>query len=124
VLQELEANLSLYGPRSARAAVARLRAELALAAGRPAAAAAAIQDAWHHARDLQEPLLAAQLEITDARRLCAAGQPAAAVTRLTSACQRLSKLRAIPDLDACEHELAAAMAARSPGPHAKDLIDV
>jgi DNA-binding SARP family transcriptional activator len=116
VLAELEANLSLYGPRSARAAVARLRAELALAAGRPAAAAAAM--------NLQEPLLAAQLEITDARRLCGAGQPAAAVTRLTSARQRLSKLRAIPDLDACEHELAAAMAARSPGPHAKDLIDV
>ena len=125
VLAELEANLSLYGPRTARAAVARLRAELALAAGRPAAAAAAMEDAWQHARELQEPLPAAQLEITDARRLGGAGQPAAAVTRLTSARQRLSKLRAIPCLDACDHELAVAMAAaRSPGPHAKDLIDV
>ena len=124
-LARLEADLSRYGPSTARAAADRLRAELALAAGRPAAAAAAMQDALRHAGDLQAPLLAAQLEITDARRLRGAGQAAAAVARLTSARQRLSKLRAIPHLHACDHELAAARAAaRSPGPHAKDLIDV
>lgn len=103
----------------------RLRAELALAAGRPAAAAVAMEDARQHATDLLEPLLAAQLEITAARRLCGAGQPAGAVALLTSARQRLSKLRAIPHLHACDHELAVAMAAaRSPEPHARDLIDV
>ena len=124
-LAELEADLPLYGPPAARATAARLRAELALASRQPAAAAAAIQDAWQHASDLQAPLLVAQLEITDARRLRSAGQPAAAAARLTSARQRLSRLRATPYLHACDHELAAAMAAtRSPGPHAKDEIDV
>jgi DNA-binding SARP family transcriptional activator len=124
-LAELEADLPLYGPATARATAARLRAELALAAGDPAAAAAAMEDALQHARDLQAPLLAAQLEITDARRLRGAGQPAAAVARLTSARQRLSRLRAIPHLLACDRELAAAKAAAlPPGPHAKEAIDV
>ena len=124
-LAELEADLPLYGPPAARAAAARLRAELALASGQPAAAAAAIEDAWRHAGDLQAPLLAAQLEITDARRLRSTGQPAAAAVRLTSARQRLSRLRATPYLHACDHELAAAKAAaQSPEPHAKEAIDV
>jgi len=124
-LAELEADLRLYGPATARATAARLRAELALAAGDPAAAAAAMKDALQHAGDLQAPLLAAQLEITDARRLRGAGQPAAAVARLTSARQRLSRLRAVPHLHACDRELAAAKAAAlPPGPHAKEAIDV
>ena len=51
------------------------------------------------------PLDLAQLEISDARRLRAAGQPQAAVARLRSARQRLVTLGARPYLQACDREL-------------------
>jgi DNA-binding XRE family transcriptional regulator/tetratricopeptide (TPR) repeat protein len=118
-LTDLETDLSVFGPHAARTAAATLRADLALAAGHPIAAATAIEDAWRHAQDLQAPLLLSQLEITDARRLRSTRQPAAAITRLTSARQRLSRLGAIPHLHACDRELAIATAAlRSPVPRA------
>jgi len=60
------------------------------------------------------PLALAQLEISDARRLRAAGQPQTAVARLRSARQRLITLGARPHLQACDRELAAAGA--PPGP--------
>jgi DNA-binding SARP family transcriptional activator/tetratricopeptide (TPR) repeat protein len=124
-LAEMETDLSVFGPAAARTAAATLRADLALAAGRTVAATADILDAWHHAQNLQAPLLLAQLEITEARQLRQAGEPAAAIARLASARQRLSRLGAIPHLHACDRELAAATAAaRSPVPHLTDAIDV
>jgi hypothetical protein len=117
-LKALETDLSVFGPPAAKAATARLRAELALATMDSAAAASATADAWRHARDLQAPLLLAQLEITDARRLRSAGQPATATARLTSARQRLSRLGATPYLQACDSELAAATASAVQNPGA------
>jgi DNA-binding SARP family transcriptional activator len=114
-LAEVETDLSVFGPAAARTAAATLRADLALAAGHTVAATAEIMDAWEHAQNLQAPLLLAQLEITEARQLRHAGEPAAAIARLASARQRLSRLGAIPHLHTCDRELAAATAAtRSP----------
>ncbi len=76
-------------------AAARLRGDLATAAGHQAAAAAAFETAWRRAQGLRVPLALAQLEISDARRLRAAGQPQA-VARLRSARQRLITLGARP----------------------------
>ncbi len=55
-------------------AAARLRGELATAAGHHAAAAAAFETAWRRAQGLRVPLALGQLEISDARRLRAARQ--------------------------------------------------
>ena len=107
-LAELEAVLPPAGPPSALVAVARLRGDLAAADGHPAAAAAAFETAWRRARGLRVPLALAQLEIADARRLPAAGQPQAAVARLRSARQRLIRLGARPYVEMCDRELAAA----------------
>ena len=107
-LAELEAALSPAGPPSALVAAARLRGDLATAAGHHAAAAAAFETAWRRAQGLRVPLALAQLEISDARRLRAAGQPQAAVARLRSARQRLITLGARPYLEVCDRELAAA----------------
>jgi len=107
-LAELEAALSPAGPTAALMTAARLRGDLATAAGHASAAAEAFQTAWRHARGLRLPLDLAQLEISDARRLRAAGQPQAAVARLRSARQRLTALGARPYLQTCDRELAAA----------------
>ena len=124
-LAEMETDLSVFGPAAARTAAATLRADLALAGGHTVAAAAEIIDAWDHAQNLQAPLLLAQLEITEARQLRQAREPAAAIVRLASARQRLSRLGALPHLQACDRELAAATAAaRSPVPRTRDVIDV
>ena len=112
-LAELEA-LSPAGPPSALVAAARLRGDLACAAGHQAAAAAAFETAWRRAQGLRMPLELAQLEISDARRLRAAGQPQQAVARLRSARQRLITLGARPYLQACDRELAAAVAPAEP----------
>ncbi len=112
-LAELEA-LSPAGPPSALVAAARLRGDLAAAAGDHAAAAAAFQTAWRRAQGLRMPLELAQLEISDARRLRAAGQPQQAVARLRSARQRLITLGARPYLQVCDRELAAAAAPAGP----------
>ena len=77
-------------------AAARLRGDLAAAAGHPTAAAAAFETAWRRAQGLRVPLALAQLEISDARRLRAVGQPQQAVARLRSARQRLITLGARP----------------------------
>ncbi len=113
-LAELEAALSPAGPPSALVAAARLRGDLATAAGHHAAAAAAFETAWRRAQGLRVPLELAQLEISDARRLRAAGQPQAAVARLRSARQRLIRLGAKPLLEACDRELAVAGAPVAP----------
>ena len=113
-LTELEAALAPAGPPTALAVAARLRGDLAVAAGQEAAAAAAFQTAWRHVQGLRVPLTLAQLEISDARRLRAAGQPQAAVARLRSARQRLVTLGAQPYLQACDRELAAAAAPVEP----------
>ena len=113
-LVELEAALAPAGPPSALVAAARLRGDLAIAAGHQAAAAAAFQTAWHRAEGLRVPLALAQLEISDARRLRAAGQPREAVARLRSARQRLTRPGARPYVEVCDRELAAAGA--PPGP--------
>ena len=113
-LAELEAALSPVGTPSARVDAARLRGDLAAAAGHPAAAAAAFQTAWRRAQGLRVPLTLARLEISDARRLRAAGQPQAAVARLRSARQRLTSLGARPYLEICDRELAAAGAPAEP----------
>ena len=113
-LAELEADLSPAGPPSALVAAARLRGDLAAVAGHQDAAAAAFAIAWRRAQGLRVPLALAQLQISDARRLRAAGQPQAAVARLRSARQRLITLGAQPLLEACDRELAAAGA--PPGP--------
>ena len=107
-LAELEAAVSPAGPPAALMTAARLRGDLATAAGNQAAAAEAFQTAWRRTQGLRAPLDLAQLEISDARRLRAAGQPHAAVARLRSARQRLSTLNAQPYLQACDRELAAA----------------
>ncbi len=107
-LAELEAALSPAGPPSVLVAAARLRGDLATAAGHHAAAAAAFETAWRRAQGLRVPLAFAQLEISDARRLRPAGQPQTAVARLRSARQRLITLGARPYLEACDRELAAA----------------
>ena len=107
-LAELEAALSPAGPPSALVAAARLRGDLASAAGDHATAAAAFENAWRHAHGLRMPLVLAQLEISDARRLRAASQPQAAIARLRSARQRLITLGARPYLQSCDRELAAA----------------
>jgi len=112
-LAELEA-LSPAGPPSALVAAARLRGDLARAAGHHDAAAAAFQTAWRRAQGLRMPLELAQLEISDARRLRAAGQPQQAVARLRSARQRLITLGARPYLQACDRELADAAAPAGP----------
>ena len=112
-LAELEA-LSPAGPPSALVAAARLRGDLACAAGHQAAAAAAFETAWRRAQGLRMPLELAQLEISDARRLRAAGQPQQALARLRSARQRLITLGARPYLQACDRELAAAAAPAEP----------
>ena len=114
VLAELEADLSPAGPPSALVAAARLRGDLAAAAGHQDAAAAAFATAWRRAQGLRVPLALAQLEISDARRLRAAGQPQAAVARLRAARQRLITLGAQPLLEACDRELAAAGAPVEP----------
>ena len=106
-LAEFEAALSPADPAAALMTAARLRGELAAAAGRQAAAAEAFQTAWRHARGLRAPLDLAQLEVSDARRLRAVSQPHAAVARLRSARQRLISLGAQPYLQACDRELAA-----------------
>ena len=113
-LTELEAALSPADPPAALVAAARLRGDLAVAAGHQADAADAFQTAWRRAQGLRVPLDLAQLEISDARRLRAAGQPQTAVARLRSARQRLITLGARPHLQACDPELAAAGA--PPGP--------
>ena len=113
-LAELEAALPSAGPPSVLVTAARLRGDLATAAGHHAAAAAAFETAWRRAQGLRVPLALAQLEISDARRLRAAGQPRAAVARLRSARQRLLTLGARPYLEVCDRELAAAGA--PPGP--------
>ena len=107
-LAELEEALSPAGPSTALVATGRLRGDLALAAGHQADAAAAFETAWRRASGLQAPLALAQLEISDARRLRAAGQPQAAVARLRSARQRLTTLGAQPYVQMCDRELAAA----------------
>ena len=112
-LAELEAALAPAGPPSAVVAAARLRGDLAAAAGHQAAAAAAFATAWRRAQGLRVPLALAQLEMSDARRLRAAGQPQA-VARLRSARQRLLTLGARPLLEACDRELAAAGAPAGP----------
>ena len=106
-LAELEAALSPAGPPSALVAAARLRGDLAAAAGRHPAAAAAFEAAWRGAQDLRVPLALAQLEISDARRLRAACEPQVAVARLRSARQRLTTFGAIPFVEDCDRELAA-----------------
>jgi len=113
-LAELEAVLSPAGPPSAQVTAARMRGDLATAAGQPAAAAAAFQTAWRHAEGLRMPLELAQLEISDGRRLRAAGRPQQAVARLRSARQRLIPLGARPYLQVCDRELAAAAALAGP----------
>ena len=113
-LAELEAALSPAGPPSALVAAARLRGDLAAAAGHQAAAAAAFETAWRRAQGLRVPLALAQLEISDARRLRAAGQPQQAVARLRSARQRLITLGARPYVEICDRELAAAGAPAGP----------
>ncbi len=110
-LAELEAALSPDGPASALVSAARLRGDLAVAAGHQDAAAAAFETAWRRAQGLQVPLALALLEISHARHLRAAGQPQAAVARLRSARQRLVKLGAQPYLRVCDREIAAAAAA-------------
>ena len=113
-LAELEAALSRAGPATALVDAARLRGDLATAAGHQGAAAAAFETAWRRAQGLRVPLALAQLEISDARRLRTAGQPQAAVARLRSARQRLITLGARPYLQACDRELAAAGAPAGP----------
>ncbi len=107
-LAELEAALSPGGSPSALVATARVCGDLACAGGHHAAAAAAFETAWRRAQGLQAPLTLAQLEISDARRLRAAGQPRAAVARLRSARQCLITLGARPYLEICGRELATA----------------
>jgi len=107
-LAELDAVVSPGGPASALVAAAELRGDLATAAGHPAAAAAAFETAWRRAQGLRVPVALAQLEISDARRLRAAGQRERAVARLRSARQRLITLGARPYLEDCDRELAAA----------------
>ena len=106
-LAEMEAVLPPAEPPSVLVAAARLRGDLAAAAGHPAAAAA-FETAWRRAEGLPVPLALAQLEISDARRLRAAGQPQQAVARLRSARQRLTSLGARPYVEICDRELAAA----------------
>jgi DNA-binding CsgD family transcriptional regulator len=113
-LAELEAVLSPAEPRSVLVAAARLRGDLAAAAGHPAAAAAAFETAWRRAEGLPVPLALAQLEISDARRLRGAGQPQQAVARLRSARQRLITLGARPYVEICDRELAVAGAPTGP----------
>lgn len=113
-LGELEAALPPAGPPSALVATARLRGDLATATGQHGAAAAAFETAWRRARGLRMPLVLAQLEISDARRLRADGQPRQAIARLRSARQRLITLGARACLQACDRELAAAGAPAGP----------
>ena len=113
-LAELEAALSPVGPASVLVAIARLRGDLATATGDQAAAAVAFETAWRRAEGLRVPLALAQLEISDARRLRAAGQPQAAAVRLRSARQRLTALGARPHLQACDRELTTAQAQAPP----------
>jgi DNA-binding CsgD family transcriptional regulator len=107
-LAEMEAELPPAEPPSVLVAAARLRGDLSAAAGHPDAAASAFETAWRRARGLRVPLALAQLEISDARRLLAAGQPQQAVARLRSARQRLITLGARPYVEICDRELAAA----------------
>jgi DNA-binding CsgD family transcriptional regulator/tetratricopeptide (TPR) repeat protein len=113
-LTELEAVLSPAGPPSAQVDAARLRGDLATVAGHPAAAAAAFETAWRRAQGLRVPLALAQLEISDAGRLRAAGQARAAVMRLRSARQRLITLGARPYVEICDRELVAAGVSAGP----------
>ena len=113
-LAELEAALPPAGAASGPVAAARLRGDLATAAGHHTAATVAFDTAWRRAQGLRVPLALAQLEISDARRLRAAGQPRQAVARLRSARQRLITLSARPHLEICDRELAAAGAPVEP----------
>jgi DNA-binding CsgD family transcriptional regulator len=113
-LAELEAALPPAGRPSALVATARLRGDLAAATGQRGAAAAAFETAWRRAHGLRMPLVLAQLEISDARRLRGDGQPQQAVARLRSARRRLITLGARPCLQACDSELAAAGAPAGP----------
>jgi DNA-binding CsgD family transcriptional regulator len=113
-LAEFDAVVWPAGPLSAQVAAARLRSDLAVASGDQATAAEAAEAAWQHAEHLQVPLAFALLEISDARRLRAAGQPEQALSRLRSARDRLTGLGARPYLDLCRRELGAEAPA-SPG---------
>lgn len=113
---ELEADLSPAGPPSAMVTAARLRGDLATAAGHHAAAVDAFETAWCRAQGLRVPLALAQLEICDGRRLRAAGQLGTAITRLRAARKRLITLGARPYLQACDRELIAAGAPAGAAP--------
>ena len=75
---------------------------------------AAFQAGGRRAQGLRVPLALARLEISDARRLRAAGEKQAAVARLRSARQRLTSLGARPYIETCDRELAAAGAPAEP----------
>jgi DNA-binding CsgD family transcriptional regulator len=120
-LAELDTTLSSGGPAAVLVAAERLHGDLALAAGEHGEAAVAFEAAWRRASRLRAPLTLAQLEISDARRLRAAGQQDAATARLRSARQRLASLGAQPYLRICDQELAAAGAAPA-GPSATSAL--
>jgi len=105
-LAGIQADLAVFGPPAARVTAARLRAEVSLAVGQPAAASMAVGDAWRFARHLQAPLPLAQLEITEARLLDETGQAAAAAARLAAARRRLSRLGAVPEQRAYSRPVA------------------
>ena len=77
----------------------------------------AFDTAWRRAQGLRVPLALAQLEISDARLLRAAGQPRQAVARLRSARQRLITLSARPHLEICDRQPAAPARPWNQKPH-------
>ena len=113
-LAELEAVLPPAEPPSVLVAAARLRGDLAAAAGHPAAAAAAFETAWRRAEGLPVPLALAQLEISDARRLRARRPAAAGRGPAALGPAAPHQLGARPYLEICDRELAAAGAPAGP----------
>ena len=83
-LAEINASLSASSPGSARISAARLRGALAAARGDSASSAQAFEHAWEHARGTARPLLIAQLELAEGRRLSQASRRPEAIARLRS----------------------------------------
>ena len=115
-LAEINASLSASSPGSARISAARLRGALAAARGDSASSAQAFEHAWEHARGTARPLLIAQLELAEGRRLSQASRRPEAIARLRSARGRLAGLAARPYVSACDQELAACGVKLRPGP--------
>ena len=105
-LDELDATLPAYRPGSVAMTAARLRGNLAVAAGDQAGAATSFATARKYAGDCLAAFPLALLDRDDGRRLCLAGDRRAGIVHLQRARDRLIALGARPYLEVVERDLS------------------